>query len=467
MDDPNQLGKKTKGKLSKLKIINFRISLIVLMVVIISGFLLTAYKVNEIKTRAFVVYFGDNEVGIVREKEEISELVNKIQKDLSDTYNINCIINEKLKFEDIHAKDDDINTTVELKENIKSKLTFLVSGYMLLIDGEEVGALKTKEDAEEVINKFKEHFTETDDKNSEIKDIDILEDIDIVKKEVTLSKIKNVEEVLEFIETGFEEIRTHVVEAGESFWTIAKAYEMDVDEIMDANPDLDPEKVYPGDEINLKLPKTMLTVKTIEELNYFEDVDYEVKIEEDNSMYKTQKKVKTKGVQGKNEIIAKVVKHNGKIVDEQIMEEKTVEKPVDEIIVKGTKEMPTTVATGAFLLPTRGRITSGYGSRGGRAHKGIDIAASIGTPITAADGGTVTYVGYSGAYGNLVIINHNNGYVTKYAHCSKIYVGNGKKVHKGETIATVGATGNARGSHLHFEVLKNGRHVNPGAYLGR
>lgn len=467
MDDPNQLDNKGKRWVLKLKNVSFRTSLVVLIIVVVSGLLLTAYKINELNTRAFAVYLGNNEVGIVREKEEVSQLVDKIQKELSDKYNIHCIINKKLSFKDINAKDDDISTAKELTENIKSRLTFLVSGYALLIDGEEVGVLKKKEDVEEVINKFKGSFNKTNDENSEIKEIYILEELDIVKREVPLSKIKGPKEVLELIETGSEEIKTHIVEAGESIWTIANLYEMGVDEIMEANPDLDPEKVYPDDKIYLKVPKSLLTVETIEELNYLEDIDYEVKFEEDNSMYKTQKKVKTKGVQGKNEVIAKVVKHNGNIVSKEVIKEKVVEKPVNEIIVKGTREKPTTVATGTFLFPARGGISSGYGSRGGRMHKGIDISASVGTPIAAADGGTVTYVGYNGGYGNLVIINHSNGYVTKYAHCSKTYVNTGQRVHKGETIAAVGATGNASGAHLHFEVLKNGRHVNPSAYLGR
>src|SRR5699024_2937724 len=134
--------------------------------------------------------------------------------------------NKKLSFKDINAKDDDISTAKELTENIKSRLTFLVSGYALLIDGEEVGVLKKKEDVEEVINKFKGSFNKTNDENSEIKEIYILEELDIVKREVPLSKIKGPKEVLELIETGSEEIKTHIVEAGESIWTIANLYEM-------------------------------------------------------------------------------------------------------------------------------------------------------------------------------------------------------------------------------------------------
>lgn len=98
-------------------------------------------------------------------------------------------------------------------------------------------------------------------------------------------------------------------------------------------------------------------------------------------------------------------------------------------------------------------------------HYGIDIAAPAGTAIKAADGGKVTYAGWKGSYGYLVEIDHENGYVTRYAHCSKIEVKVGSRVYKGQIIARVGSTGRSTGSHLHFEVLKNGVHVNPYGYV--
>ncbi len=116
-------------------------------------------------------------------------------------------------------------------------------------------------------------------------------------------------------------------------------------------------------------------------------------------------------------------------------------------------------------MPTRGYISSRYGMRGGRMHRGLDIAAKTGTPIKAADGGRVTFVGRRGAYGNLVEIDHENGYVTRYAHCHTIKVKKGERVYKGQVIATVGNTGRSTGSHLHFEVIKNGKHQNPSNYV--
>ena len=95
----------------------------------------------------------------------------------------------------------------------------------------------------------------------------------------------------------------------------------------------------------------------------------------------------------------------------------------------------------------------------------IDIGGSTGQAIRAADSGYVSFTGYQGSYGRLVIVDHNNGIVTKYAHCSSINVSTGQRVSKGATIAALGSTGRSTGPHLHFEVLVNGSPTNPLNYL--
>lgn len=120
------------------------------------------------------------------------------------------------------------------------------------------------------------------------------------------------------------------------------------------------------------------------------------------------------------------------------------------------------------VTPISGRITSRYGqveSIRSHAHSGTDIAAPAGTPIKAAAGGTVSFAGVNGGYGNLVIIDHGNGIQTYYGHCSKIYVSKGDTVEAGDVIAAVGSTGYSTGNHLHFEIRKNGSTLNPQKYL--
>jgi len=119
-----------------------------------------------------------------------------------------------------------------------------------------------------------------------------------------------------------------------------------------------------------------------------------------------------------------------------------------------------------FAWPVAGRVTSGFGVRDGRRHDGIDIAAARGTPVLAAERGTVVYSG-SGVrgYGNLIIIQHAGPFSTVYAHNDKNLVAVDAQVRKGQRIATVGDTGRSSGDHLHFEIRKKVKPVDPLAYL--
>ncbi len=135
--------------------------------------------------------------------------------------------------------------------------------------------------------------------------------------------------------------------------------------------------------------------------------------------------------------------------------------------------VPTSAATGnlsglALAIPVNGSVSSRFGSRGGSRssiHTGIDICTSTGTGIRSIAPGTVTYSGWKGSYGNLLIIDHGNGVQSYYAHCSALYVGVGQAVDSNTTIAAVGSTGNSTGPHLHLEIRVNGSPVNPQNYL--
>ena len=121
-----------------------------------------------------------------------------------------------------------------------------------------------------------------------------------------------------------------------------------------------------------------------------------------------------------------------------------------------------------LIKPISGVITSRFGASSSirrSAHTGLDISAPSGTPIKAAASGTVTFSGYKGSYGNMLVISHGNGVQTYYCHCSKLYVGNGTQISQGQTIAAVGNTGNSTGPHLHLEVRVNGVAYNPQNYV--
>ncbi len=135
------------------------------------------------------------------------------------------------------------------------------------------------------------------------------------------------------------------------------------------------------------------------------------------------------------------------------------------------KDQQVLLAHTPAIAPTKGWVTSGFGYRkdpftGRRTfHEGLDIAARVGTPIVATADGVVMMAGWKEGFGKTVMINHGFGYVTRYAHCSKIIVKPGQQVKRGEVIAYVGNTGRSTAPHLHYEVRIKGKPVNPYPYI--
>jgi murein DD-endopeptidase MepM/ murein hydrolase activator NlpD len=124
------------------------------------------------------------------------------------------------------------------------------------------------------------------------------------------------------------------------------------------------------------------------------------------------------------------------------------------------------------IMPTSGWLSSAFSKsrlhpilHERRAHEGIDVSAPQGSPIIAPAGGTVVKVGVEGGYGNILEIDHGNGIVTRYAHCSRILVRAGQRVERSDVIAKVGSTGLSVGPHLHYEIIVNGKNVDPLKYV--
>ena len=132
----------------------------------------------------------------------------------------------------------------------------------------------------------------------------------------------------------------------------------------------------------------------------------------------------------------------------------------------GPPEIWTPRADRQFAWPVMaGTLTSPFGMRHGVMHDGIDIAAPEGTPVRAADDGSVIYSGHLRGYGNVVIVQHSGGYVTVYGHNERNLVREGERVSRGQEIAELGATGRASGPNLHFEIRHDNQAENPLAFL--
>lgn len=176
-------------------------------------------------------------------------------------------------------------------------------------------------------------------------------------------------------------------------------------------------------------------------------------------------------------IVEKYEKEDKELVTSEIVISELYEKK-DNTVKVAKSSTPVKAATGVntgkkiniginIIRPVSGVVTSRFGSRWGRAHKGIDIGAPKGTSIKAVADGTVTVSsnGYNGGYGNYIIISHGNGVETVYGHCSALYAKVGQKVSQGQSIAAVGNTGRSYGNHLHLEIRVNGVAQNPQNYV--
>ena len=429
----------------------------VLAILLVFSFVLFTYFNNT----AYAVKINGNEVGVVRDREDFTLIIDSLKENFYKKHSAEVVFNETIEYEKRRAKDEELTPADKLESSLGRVLNLKIKAFEIKANGKTVAILSTKADAERVLESVKKPYINEDN----IEESYFGEKVEVQETTIEMKNVKTVEETIQLIEQGTNEIKTHEVEEGESFWTIAEKYNLAVEELEKANPDVDPGKLQIKQSISLIVPKPLLTVVTSRRERYEESILFPVEFEETSALYKGETKIRTAGKDGKREVYAEIVEHNNIEVSRNILEEKILLEPKTQIVLKGTKELPPKIGTGTFSNPTRGTLTSRFGSRWGRMHEGIDIAAKIGTPVNAADGGKVIFSGTSGAYGKLVKIDHGGGFVTYYAHNSKLLVSKGDKVFKGQKIAESGNTGRSTGPHLHFEVRKNGKPVNPLSYV--
>lgn len=289
-------------------------------------------------------------------------------------------------------------------------------------------------------------------------------EIMVAETYVAQDSIQSVEEATGEITKENVAPKTYTVQEGDSASLIAQVNNMATAELYSMNPGLETGEfsLQIGDELNVMVPEAELSVTTIEETTYTEVIARETTYVDDPEVYIGEEVVTESGSDGEKTVAARLTKINGVLSSSTIISETVTLEPVNQVVAKGTKELPPKHATGNFVMPVSSyRFTSGFGYRWGTLHAGVDLAASTGTKIFASDGGTVVYAGWYYGYGYLVEIDHGNGYTTRYGHCSSISVSEGQKVGQYEEIARVGNTGNSTGSHCHFEIRSNGTPLDP------
>ena len=398
-------------------------------------------------------------LGIVRDADEaFNQAVNTLQREMRQLYGMEAYIPDTREWLEVKATDEELTTQAALITALKNQLGIKVKATALAIDGEPLVILPSLQMAENLLEQIMEPYL---DPEVEYLETGFSENYQLMEVVADLSDIWDMEEALQYLQTGTDEIKIHVVQPGESTWLIARQNDMTVEEIEAANPGLVSERLSIGQELNLIVPTPYLTVRTLEYAELAEPIPFETEEVESESLYQGDRRITTQGEEGFRELKAYIVRENGREADRDILEENRLSDPTTRVVAVGTKPRPATMATGTFMNPTRGRLTSPFGMRGGSRHTGIDIANSRGTEVKAADAGKVSFAGTRGAYGQLIIIDHENGYQTYYAHLNSMSVSAGTRVHKDQLIGTIGTTGRTTGPHLHFEVRKNGTPVNP------
>ncbi len=221
-----------------------------------------------------------------------------------------------------------------------------------------------------------------------------------------------------------------------------------------------------GQELIITIPEPELSVDHDEEMYYEEIYDAPVQYVYNDSWYTNQTKTLQEPSAGFRKVVAVVSYKNDTETNREILKEEVVMEAVPKIVEKGTRIPPT------YIKPiSGGRLTSNFGKRkapkkgASTYHKGVDWATPKGTTVVASCGGTVAKAGWGSGYGYVVYINHEDGRQTRYGHLSKVLVTAGQKVSQGDKIALSGNTGVSTGPHLHFEILINGKQVNPLNYL--
>jgi murein DD-endopeptidase MepM/ murein hydrolase activator NlpD len=415
---------------------------------------------------AYVVKVNGNAIGKVKSQKAVDSALEALKKKYQDSEKSEITFTSEITYEKSRKSGDELLKDQALVETLSRNVAFQVRACSVYVDGNVVAVLKTKEQAEGMLKEIQDRSLAGTDK-SKLKEISFAEKVELKDEFTESSNIAEKDEIIDFIIKGTNEVKTHKIQSGESFWSISRRYNMSLEDLQKANPGVNPEKIKIDQVINLIVPKPLIGVKTVETVTSIEKAEFDQQVEFSSSMYKDETSIKVKGVYGEKEVVADVTKVNGIETGRTVLSEKIIKEPKTQIIVKGTKEPPPKKGTGTFAYPARGSITSRYGIRWGRSHTGIDIAAPYGSAVRASDGGVVIWVGNEGGYGKLIKIDHGANYVSYYGHLSKYNVKVGQKVFKGEKIGEVGNTGNSTGPHLHFEIRKNGVVQNPLTYLNK
>ena len=480
-----------------------------LVTILIGTFVLsTGYMSEEsfaIPKSIYQVYLDGEKIGLVESKEELYTLINKEQKTIKKDYNVDQVYPPKgFKIIRQTTYAEELNTVEEVYETLKEKKQFTIKGYAITVKGSLEGVepqyvyVIDQKVFEKALSNVVITFIGDDRYEQYLKSSQpevlstgmIIEDMyfdeTITIKESYISVDEKIytdsNELTKYLLFGTNtNYKEYSVKQGDTIENIAEANGINSSALLMVNENLETEDTLLaiGQKLNVAAITPMLSLVYDAIVTEDQEVMYGTTYENDSTMYTGKTKVKTKGVKGIDRVTSAVRIINGQRSENATkLNVETIKSAQNEVILKGTKKYPVSIGpqnpqpiTGTWAWPTNKGyvITSGYGYRllWGKwdFHDGLDISGTgKGSPIYAVNDGVVFCSGYDISKGNqkcgtvtggqVVIIDHQNGYYTMYAHMVKgsQRVKTGDRVTRGQVIGGMGATGQVTGVHLHFGV---------------
>ena len=439
--------------------------------------------------KIYKVYLDGKAIGNISDKEELEDYINEEQKDLKDKYEVDKVyIPEGVDIQKYTTYDTKVLTAKQVHNIIKDKKPFTVEGYKIKIKSNNadekditlnvldkkifdkamrsvVAAFVSKDDIKNYENDTQAEIKETGtliediyiDQNITVKHGYISTDEEIFTDEKTLTKYLMFGEV--------KEDQYYTVQEGDTIDSIAYNNKLATEEFLIVNPEFTSANniLSVGQQVKIGLinPVVDVVVETHKVMD--QESKYKTVEEQDASMASGAQKVITEGQNGTDRITAKIKSVNGEETNVVIVSSETITPAVDKVVKVGTQSYgggaTAPIMAGSWAWPTISQyyISSYFAYRWGKLHEALDIAGSgEGSPIFAAGSGTVVAAKSGGSLGNNVTIDHHNGYFTLYAHLHSINVTQGQNVNKGQQVGTMGHTGFATGTHLHFGLYRNG-----------
>ena len=438
----------------------------------------------------YKVYLDGKEIGNINDKNELEDYINDEQKDLKEKYDVSKVyIPTGVDIQECTTYEKEVLTAKQVHNIIKEEKPFTVKGYKITIkpkdstEDELVINVLDKEVFDKSLRAVVEAFVAEEqienyenDTQPEIETTgSIIEDI-YINQGITIKEdyISTDEEIFTDEKTltkyllfgEVKEDQYYTVQEGDTIDSIAYNHKLATAEFLVVNPEFNSANnlLSVGQQVKVGLIAPIIDVvveshNVIDQESQFETVE-----EEDPDMAYGTEEVQQEGQNGVDRLTTKMRTVNGETTNVVIVSSEVITPSVDKVVRVGTKTYSgggtAPIMSGSWAWPTISQyyISSYFGYRWGKVHEAIDIAGSgEGSPIYAAGAGTVvTARTNSGSLGTYVTIQHANGYYTIYAHMSSRLVSEGQTVQKGQQIGTMGHTGFATGTHLHFGLYYGG-----------